>query len=131
VRRQPGTVVDESEIYDYDEQHPIPDPSVIDIHGMRKGGGSDLVIVVASPLEANERSLRRLLRKLEVYLTFVKSDQYQEESGPPSPDNTRIVVKIHRGSSPEAFELLYRNTAWVRNNDASLEIDACFPEKQN
>ena len=123
--------MEDSDIYNYDEEHPIPDLTVVDVNAVKKGGGSDLIIIVASPLEAEERSLRRLLKKIEVYLAFIQSEQFQDESGRPSPENTKIVVKIHRDSAPEAFDLLYRNRDWVRNNDASLEIDPCLPESEN
>ena len=120
--------MEESNLYDYDESHPIADLGVIDINGVRNGGGSDLVIVVASPLEAEERSLRRLLKKVEVYLGFIQSEQFRAEAGDPTPDNTRIIVKIHPDSCPEAFELLNRNKDWVTNNNATLEIDPSLPE---
>ena len=123
--------MDDSTLYDYDESHPIPDLGVIDINGVRKEGGSDLVIIVASPLEAEERSLRRLLKKVEVYLGFIQSEQFRADAGDPSPENTRIVVKIHRDSCPEAFELLNRNKDWALNNNATLEIDPCLPETTN
>lgn len=119
------------DLYDLDESHPIPDLGVIDINGVRKGGGSDLVIIIASPLAAEQRSLQRLMRKLEVYLQFMRSDQFRAEAGTPTPENTRIIVKIHRESCPEAFELLRRNREWVRNNDATLEIDPCLPESSD
>ena len=123
--------MDETNLYDYDESHPIPDLGVIDINGVREGGGSDLVIIVASPLEAEERSLRRLLKKVEVYLGFIQSEQFRAEAGDPSPDNTRIIVQIHRESCPEAFELLNKNKGWALNNNATLEIDPCLPESTN
>lgn len=74
------------------------------------------------------RSLRRLLRKLEVYLEFTLTDAFRRESGIATPENTRIVVKIHRESAREAFDLLYRNRQWVHNNSATLVVDACLPE---
>ena len=120
--------MNESDLFEYDESHPLPDLSVVDVHGVRKGGGADLVIVVASPLEAEERSLRRLMRKIETYLGFIQSRQFREEAGQPSPDNTRIIVKIHRDSCPEAFELMRRSRDWVLDNEATLEIDPCLPE---
>jgi len=123
--------MDELDLYDYDENHPIPDLGVIDINTVIKGGGSDLIIIVASPLVAEERSLRRLLKKVEVYLGFIQSEQFRAESGDPNPDNTRIIVKIHRESCPEAFELLNKNKGWVLNNNATLVVDPCLPESTN
>jgi hypothetical protein len=42
-----------------DESHAIPSPSNFDIHAVKRGGGSDLVIVVATPLGADTRSVYR------------------------------------------------------------------------
>jgi hypothetical protein len=107
----------------FDEAHPIPDPDVIDINTLKKGGGSDLFIVIASPLQADRYSLERLLHKVEQYLVFIASEQFRSESGKASPSNTRIVVKIHPESDPLALELLERNKQWVANNDATLVVD--------
>jgi hypothetical protein len=54
-----------------DETHPIPDVDVCDIQGERKDGGRDLVIVVARPMKADERSQRRLVEKIRGYLAFL------------------------------------------------------------
>jgi hypothetical protein len=51
-----------------DVTHPIPNLEVIDIHATKKGGGADLVVIVASPLRADARSMFRLARKLDAYL---------------------------------------------------------------
>jgi Family of unknown function (DUF6572) len=131
VRRHPTNNMEDDDIYSFDEAHPIPNLSVVDINTVKKGGGSDLIIIIATPLRAEERSLRRLLKKIEVYLAFIQSEQFQSESGPPTPENTTILVKIHRDSAPEAFELLYRNRDWVKNNNATLEIDPSLPESEN
>lgn len=123
--------MENSDLYSYDESHPIPDLEVIDVNGVRKDGGSDLVMIVASPLKADERSLRRLLRKIEVYLNFVQSEQFRAEAGTPAPENTRIIVKINRDSCHEAFDLLYKNRDWIHNNNVTLVVDPCFPEAGN
>jgi hypothetical protein len=111
-------------VFYFDEDHPIPDVDVVDINTVKGGGGSDLFIVIASPLQADRRSLERLLRKIERYLEFIKSDQFRLESGDATAQNTRLILKIHPDSDPLAFELLERNTEWVRNNDATLVIDS-------
>jgi hypothetical protein len=109
--------------YRDDDAHPVPKLGVIDVNTVKKGGGSDLFLVVAKPLPADHRSLKRLLKKVENYLAFIGSDAFRRESGCPTPDNTRIVVKLHPGSAAEAFELLERNKQWVINNSASLVIE--------
>jgi hypothetical protein len=112
-----------NELPQQDLAHPLPDLGVIDINVVKGSGGSDLIIVVASPLAGDEYSLRRLLRKVEVYLAFLHSDEFIAESGFASPDNTRIVARLHPHCHPLAVELLEKNKQWVRNNDATLVIE--------
>lgn len=123
--------LEEHATYGLDEEHPIPNLDVLDINAVKKGGGSDLIVVVASPLQADDRSLKRLRRKLDGYLEFLNSEEFRAESGVPSPDNTQIIVKIHRDSAPEVFELLNRSRDWVRNNAATLVVDSCLPEAEH
>jgi len=113
----------ESELPAQDPAHSIPDLGVIDVNVVRWSGGSDLFIVVASPLAGDEYSLSRLLRKIEAYLEFTNSSEFIEESGLPSPENTRIVVKLHQESSPLAAELVLRNVAWALNNGVTLAVE--------
>jgi len=93
---------------------------VIDVNVVKTGGGADLLIVVASPLGQDEYSLSRLLRKIEAYLEFTNSEDFIAESGLATPGNTRVVVKLHPGSSPLARELIHRNAGWALNNGVSL-----------
>jgi hypothetical protein len=116
-----------SDIYALDHHHPIPDLDVVDINTVKKGGGSDLFIVIAETLADDERSLQRLLRKIERYLEFLHTSKFRIESGLPTPENTNIIVKIHRDSSSAAFDLLERSKSWVADNHATLLVDATIP----
>lgn len=109
--------------YAIDNGHPIPNLGVVDINTVKKGGGSDLFIVVAEPLPGDRRSLDRLLRKVELYLEFINTDDFRRESGVASVENTNIIVKLHPNSDSKAFELLEKNKQWVSNNNATLLID--------
>jgi hypothetical protein len=119
--------VSDLDLYALDQDHPIPNLNVVDVNTVKKGGGSDLFIVIASPLAGDHRSLKRLLRKVERYLEFLNSKSFQSASGVASPDNTRIVVRLHPASDPAAFELLERNKQWVLNNNATLIVDTQLP----
>ncbi|MGN6829291.1 hypothetical protein [Paucibacter sp. M5-1] len=110
-------------MFEIDENDPIPNVDLIDINKVKHGGGSDLYLVIATPISGERRSLERLLRKLENYLVFIQSDQFKSESGVPTTANTRVVVKLHPDSDPRAFELIERNRPWVENNDATLVVD--------
>src|SRR5450432_700803 len=87
-------VADCEDTYD-DPNHPIPSLSVVDINAVKKGGGSDLSIVIASPLKADERSQKRLLDKIDLYLRFLLTPDFQLEAGVASQENTSIIVSIH------------------------------------
>src|SRR5580692_6709718 len=103
-----------------DPDHPIPSLTALDVHGIRKGGGSDLVVVVASPLGFDEKSQKRLLGKLDIYLRYINSPEYESVCGPPTPDATAIEVQLHPDSDPRIVELLERCRPWALENRATL-----------
>lgn len=105
-----------------DPDHPIPSLSHIEVLTERKGGGADLHIVVAKPLQADEYSLNRLLDKIEAYLRHILSDDFAARFGAPDPSNTSIVVHIQSDSCNEAFALLEKSEEWVADNRASLRV---------
>src|ERR1700688_2535714 len=96
-----------------DPTHPIPSVTALDIHASKRGGGADLVIVVASPLRADERSQKRLLEKIELYLRFLGTSEFETMSGIPTVENTSIVVRLHPDSDAAIFELLDRSMTRV------------------
>lgn len=106
-----------------DANHPIPSLSALDIFGTRKGGGADLVIIIAEPLQSDEYSLTRLLDKIELYLGFIRSKEFADEAGEPDPSNTSVVVQIHPDSCKEAFLLLEKSKEWVQVNRAALRVE--------
>jgi len=104
-------------------EHPIPRLDVIDVHGVRKTGGSDLVIVIASPLRMDELSQSRLLKKIENYLNFIASNEYSVQYGAPTPNNTAVVVHVNSKSDEGIFKLLENCRPWVNDNHASLQVE--------
>jgi hypothetical protein len=106
-----------------DPSHPIPALNAVDIQTVKIGGGSDLVIIVASPLRSDERSLRRLLSKIENYLGFLSSPECQAKAGVATPENTSIVVRIHPDSDEAAFELIERCKPWAIDNNVLLKME--------
>jgi hypothetical protein len=108
---------------DDDPDHPIPSLAVLDVAAILKDGGADLTIVIASPLHSDERSLTRLLNKIQGYLGHIQSPEFQDEAGAPNPGNTTINVLIHPDSCMEAFDLLERSKDWVLASDATLKVE--------
>jgi hypothetical protein len=103
-----------------DESHAIPSPSNLDIHAVKRGGGSDLVIIVATPLRADARSVYRLFQKIDNYLQFIAGDSYKKECGAPSKESTRIIVRTGEETDPAIFDLLGSIGDWVTSRNASL-----------
>ncbi len=96
---------------------------MLDVVTILKGGGADLLIVVASPLAGDNRSLTRLRDKIEAYLRHIHSHEFQAEAGTPTNSNTTIKVMLHPGCALEVYELLRRSKAWVEANNASLKVE--------
>src|SRR3569623_1271690 len=104
-----------------DADHPIPAVETLDINLVKKTGGSDLIIIIASPLKADERSQRRLLRKIELYLMFIATPEFERESGVANPETTSIIVRIHPGSDAVIFDLLERCKPWGAGKQRRLQ----------
>lgn len=107
-------------IYADDDSHAIPRLTELDLVGKKITAGADLIIVVSSPLGADERSQRRLLRKLENYLGFIESDEFSNEFGKPSPDTTSIIVKIHPQSHYAINVLIEKCKSWALEYNVTL-----------
>jgi hypothetical protein len=108
---------------DDDPDHPIPSLSGLDFVAQRRLGGADLGIIIATPLDADERSQQRLLDKIELYLRFISSAEFQAEFGAPDPSTTQILVAIHAESHPAIFDLLNHCQPWAAQNRAALVIE--------
>lgn len=114
----------EDALYADDPSHPLPQLHSLDIVAERRSGGADLVMVVSGPLQGDERSQRRLLRKFDIYLGFIASPDFGKEFGAPDPATTRIVVQIDPRSDPAVLDLLKRCEPWVRESRATLAVEA-------
>ncbi|MDB5973121.1 MAG: hypothetical protein JWQ90_5571 [Hydrocarboniphaga sp.] len=105
-----------------DESHPIPNLDVIDVHARKKGRGSTLVIIIASPLRSDARSIYRLFKKLDGYVQYISSAAYAEECGSPDPATTTIEVHIHTESDRRISNMITSLRGWVENAKASLAV---------
>jgi hypothetical protein len=109
-------------VYSNDPDHPIPQVDVVDIIAAKKSGEVVLAVVIATPLQADERSQKRLLAKLENYFTYIQSDKFSVKYGAPISSKTSIEVNLAEGSDNIILDLLVRCTEWARNNGASLVV---------
>jgi hypothetical protein len=118
---------DNSEKFEVDAAHPIPNTEVIDVTVSLRGGGAIYGLVIAQPLNGDARSQARLLRKLDRYLNDFHSVSAKEKFGPPRLDRSKIHVHIHPNSDPKVFELLQRCKDWIQDNSVSFEVGHYVP----
>lgn len=102
-----------------DESHPIPNIETIDVHAVKKSGGSTMAVVIASPLAADARSVFRLHRKLDGHLQYIATPAYREECGT---GDTYIEIVIHPESHPEIFGLLEALPDFASKSGAFLTV---------
>jgi hypothetical protein len=105
-----------------DPTHPIPEVGACDIRAMRKDGGADLVVVVAAPLQNDERSRRRVIQKVRNYLGYIASEEFAREHGRPNPDNTAIIFQVHPESDAAALAFIEECRTWVTDHYANLTV---------
>lgn len=116
-----------------DPEHGIPFVTSLDVHSIWPQGGSDLRVIIAKPLDSDDRSRERLMAKLENYLNFVNSPEYVAQCGTPEPKTTRLVVSLHPEINPIIEATLNYCTAWIESNNAGLKVqyldsELCSPQ---
>jgi hypothetical protein len=91
--------------YDDDPSHAIPRVGVINVvvpsdQALRYG------LVIATPLDSSERSLKRLQRKCDNYLADFRSPETRADLSNRGNGSKYIHVYLHPASSPEARDIV-------------------------
>ena len=110
-------------LFEEDPAHPIPYLDRVDVMRSKNSGGVDLAVIIATPVQADDRSRQRLLRKLENYVALIRSDEFQAKFGEPVVERTSIVVVINRNSDPSTFKLLERRRAPIAEAGIALVVE--------
>ena len=111
-----------AEMLEDDPDHGIPCVTSLDVHSVWKQGGSDLHVIIAKPLEADDRSRERLMAKVENYLNFINGPEYFAQCGAPDPRTTRLVLSLHPEMNSVVEATLIHCTGWIESNNASLKV---------
>jgi uncharacterized protein YtpQ (UPF0354 family) len=101
---------------DHDDEHPIPALDVIDIEAKKADGTSRFVIVVATPLAPDPRSVFRLFRKIDLLLNHFAATKRVREK-------TEVEINMHTGSDPAIFALLAALPPYVASRGATLFVE--------
>ena len=99
------------------------DPGSIDLMGVRKGGGADLVILVDMALEDDEHSQRVLLDKIDAYLRFANSAEFSVQCGKPNALSTAVVIRCLKPPGPLITGLVESCKPWAADNHVSIRLE--------
>lgn len=107
--------------FENDESHPIPWMDVIDVE-TKTDKGAYYGLAIASPLAGDEYCQRRLLKKIEGYLTHIREKRREWQATHSQDMKARLYVAVHPDSDPVIFELLSRCNAWAEENSVEFKV---------
>lgn len=88
-----------------------------------KSGEVTLVIVVAGYLNDSSYTEERVIEKINNYLYYINSSDFEEEFGAPSVKKTNIVFHCTQKPHDSVFKLLQEIQRHVNSANASLSIE--------
>jgi hypothetical protein len=107
---------------DEDVEHAIPRLDTLDAL-LTTDRGAYVGIVIATPLRDDAVSRARLLRKVEVSVSYFLSDEFRVQYGVPTPDNARLRIHVHAGSVASMLALIHNYCSQVLSNGISPEVE--------
>ena len=105
------------------DELPIENNRSIDVFAVKEGGGAQLLIVPTGPLTPGPEIQSALLAKVEGYLAYINSKAFSEECGPPSIENTEVVIRSTYPVDQKIRQLIAQMLPWVQENNASILLD--------
>ena len=100
----------------------IENANNIDLFGVRKDGGADLVIVSSGKLDESAETQKLLLDKIENYLGYVNSQEFHDECPQATADNTYVILQLDEEPPEIIAELITRIVPWVAEHHAQFAV---------
>lgn len=94
----------------------------IDILGLRKDGGVDLVIVSTGKLDDSTETQELLLDKIENYLGYINSQDFHVEFPKAKADNTYIILRLDEKPPKLIIELIDKIIPWSAEYNAHFTV---------
>jgi hypothetical protein len=85
---------------------PIQNLDSIDLAGVRRDGGVDLIIVASQPLDDDPQTLDSIRRKVDTYLAALDVPEFQEQMGHPPPGQIAIFIACDYPIHPAALAVI-------------------------
>lgn len=102
---------------------PIENINNLDILALRKDEKAvDLYIITSGHLDSSSTTQELILDKIENYLGYINSEEFEKEFGKLSPENIIIKLKCIDEPDPLIKELFRKIVPWVEENNARIEM---------
>ena len=102
---------------------PIENINNLDILALRKDEKAvDLYIITSGHLYFSSTTQELILDKIENYLGYINSEEFEKEFGKLSPENIIIKLKCIDEPDPLIKELFRKIVPWVEENNARIEM---------
>ncbi|MPM97459.1 hypothetical protein SDC9_144632 [bioreactor metagenome] len=102
---------------------PIDNVNALDILGVRKDEkGVDLVVVTSKHLDSSTITQELLLDKIQNYLGYINSEEFENEFGSFNPEDILIKLSCIDEPDPLIKELFKKIIPWVEENNARIEM---------
>ena len=105
--------------YEDDDSHPIPFVRKLDTV-VNSSDGVSLGIVIASPLQNDERSKQRLEQKLEGYVREFSICRERWASENQKPMRAWLYFSIHPESHPDMLQIIDQHVPWLESNSITV-----------
>ncbi|MBQ3559689.1 MAG: hypothetical protein IJA07_09275 [Agathobacter sp.] len=107
----------------------VYDANSIDIIGERNDGGIELYIISSGAFDDSAEQQTLLLDKIENYLTYMNSNQFQAEFPMASKENKWIVLRLDKQPSSLLLSLCEKINVWVKENGVNFSV--CLSNTNN
>lgn len=100
----------------------VIEPDCIDLFGLRKDGGADLLIAPNAPLDDLPETYQALLDKVQLYLGYINSSDFHAQYPRATPANTRIILHLKAAPSPQLTALAEKIVPWTAEYGAVFQM---------
>jgi hypothetical protein len=101
---------------------PIGDVDTVDIVGLRKDGGLDMVISCVAPIDDSPSTLRQLETKICNYIKGAKSEAFLGQYGCSVGAPVTVFVSCAHPIAAQAMDLIARLRTTAAENGIAIEV---------
>jgi len=105
---------------------PLTDDDTVDVVGVRKDGGIDMVVSAVGPIDDSPETLDLLRRKLQNYIAGATSEEFLRYYGRPLGTRVTIYISCAYPISPAARNVIDQARSRAAQQQISVEVTAAM-----